>query len=400
MRTPELHTITATEMRAINRSAILELIRTAGPLSRTDIGSRLQVSLPTVMRIVDDLVEEGLARPSSIREWTGGRKRALVEFNGSSQLVIGLDLGGTKLYGAVVDLAGQIRHEITYEQHKTQADESFLLIGSMIDELLGWANGLGIKVLGIGVGVPGVVQPASGLVDLAPSLDWSGYPLTQKLASRFQYPIVIENDVNLAALGEAWFGAGTARQNLVLIAIGTGIGAGVVIDGAIFPGAHAMAGEIGYLLPDRSNLGQSFPRFGALESLASGTGIAARARQASKGQIPDEVLERLTAEDVFTAGRNGKAWALPILADTVDYLAQSIAAINQILDPELILLGGGVARSADLLIEPILNRLRGTLPRLPRLEASRLGVRAGVMGSIIQLLRVTSNHYQLHRFGI
>ena len=117
MKQRAVQTITASEMRAINRSAILELIRSCGPLSRTEIGTRLQVSLPTVMRIVDDLAADGLVRATGTSQWSGGRKRALVEFNGSAHLVIGVDLGGTKLDGAVADLTGTILHEVHITHH-------------------------------------------------------------------------------------------------------------------------------------------------------------------------------------------------------------------------------------------------------------------------------------------
>lgn len=398
MPTNPVKTITATEMRAINRSAILELIRSSGPMSRSEISLRLGVSLPTVMRSVDDLIEEDLVRPTETKEWTGGRKRSMVEFNGSSHLVIGLDLGGTKLYGAVVDLTGRILHETTIAHHQTRAEESFQLICGLIDDLLAFTRGTGLKLRGIGVGVPGVTNQESGLVELAPSLDWMSFPLRQRLTDRYATSIVVENDVNLAAAGEVWFGPDINVQNLVLIAIGTGIGAGIVINGSVFPGSHHMAGEIGYLIPDRSAFGQTYPGFGALEMRASGTGIATRARLALKGCREQASLDALTAEDVFSAARRGEAWALPILDETVDALAQTIAAINQFFDPDLILLGGGVSRSADLLVEPILNRLRGVIPRLPRLEVSSLGYRATVLGSIVQLLRMTTHYYSLQRY--
>jgi predicted NBD/HSP70 family sugar kinase len=400
LKSHAIPTITATDMRAINRSAILELVRSSSPISRSEIAARLNVSLPTVMRIVDELVAEDLVRPTGVKEWSGGRKRSLVEFNGSSHLVIGLDLGGTKLYGAVADLNGNILHEAHITHHQTQSEESFQMLCTFIDDLLSFAQGTGLTVSGIGLGVPGVVNDISGLVELAPSLDWIGFPLKQRLIDRYKaLSIVVENDVNLAAVGELWFGPESDVENLVLITIGTGIGAGVVINGMVFPGSHFMAGEIGYLLPDRTHLDHDYPGFGAFEQLASGTGIAARARQALCGKLPQAELDALTAEDVFAAARRGEEWSQPILQETIDYLAVAIASICQVLDPDLILLGGGVSRSADLLIEPILERLRGSIPVLPRLESSRLGYRAAVMGSIIQLLRITTKFYWLNKFS-
>ena len=393
----KIYTISASEMREINRSSILETIRCNGPVSRTQISEDLQVSLPTVMRIVDELIIDGLVIEDDEKEWSGGRKRKRLIFNGSQHLVLGIDLGGTKIYGAVADFNGEILHEIRLEQHHTRAEESLELLCSVIDRLLSFTQGTGLPVRGIGIGVPGVVQPDTGIVSIAPALDWADYPLKEHLMARYDYPIAIENDVNLAALGEMWFGTTDDENNLVLLTIGTGIGAGIIINGAVYGGSHNMAGEIGYFLPDRSFLGQKFPGFGALEKLASGNGIADRARQALEGVRSQEELDALTAYDVFDAVQREEAWAVAVLEDTVAYLAQLIAAISAIFDPDVILLGGGVSRSADLLIEPICNLLKGTLLLVPKLRASKLGYRAVVMGAIMRLLRITSNYYLLQK---
>jgi glucokinase len=191
-------------MRSINRSAILELIRANSPISRTEISNRLDVSLPTVMRIIDGLTEENLVRPTGKTEYSGGRTRTMLEFNGSEHLVIGLDLGGTKLYGGVADLQGNILHEERFSHHQTQADESFQVLCDFIDRLLEFANGTGLPLMGIGLGVPGATDRETGNVKLAPSLGWFDFPLKNRLEARYDLPMLIENDVNLAALGELW----------------------------------------------------------------------------------------------------------------------------------------------------------------------------------------------------
>ena len=396
---PSIHTITAPEMRAINRSSILEFIRCAGPISRSRIAEGLKVSLPTVMRIVDELTAEGWVYETGEKEWSGGRKRTLVKFNGSDHQIIGIDLGGTKIFGALADLNGKILDEMYIDHHQTQADDSLQVVVHVIDELLKVASHSETPVCGIGIGVPGITVTETGEVNFAPALAWQGFPLKARLEERYPYTVVVENDVNLAALGEVWFGSEDyGKQNLVLIAIGTGIGAGVVINGDIYTGVHHMAGEIGYLLLDRGHLGRKYSGFGAFEQVASGTGIADQARRICKGQFPTEILETLTSEDVFAAARRHEKWAETILADTVDYLAQAIAAIMLLYDPDVILLGGGVSRSADLLIEPILRRLDGAIPTLPNLAVTRLGYRGAVMGAVMRLLRITSNHYTLQKF--
>jgi len=394
----QVHTVTTAEVRQINRSSILETIRCNGPVSRTQISEDLQVSLPTVMRIVDELMAEELVTEDGEKEWSGGRKRKRLCFNGSQHLVLGVDLGGTKIYGAVANFNGEVLHEIRFDYHETQAEESLELLYSVIDQLLAFAQSTNLPVKGIGIGVPGIVQTETGIVSIAPALAWKDFPLKERLSKRYPYPIAVENDVNLAAFGEMWFGTCVEESNLVLLTIGTGIGAGIIINGAVYNGSQNMAGEVGYFLPDRTCLGQQYPGFGALEQLVSGTGIANRARQALRGIRPQEELDSLTAYEVFEAARRGEAWVKEVMDDTVDYLAQLIAAIATIFDPDVILLGGGVSRSADLLIEPICNRLQGTLLVVPKVRSSRLGYRAAVMGAIAQLLRITSNYYLLQKF--
>ena len=395
---PSIDTISAPEMRAINRSSILEFIRCNGPISRSRIAEGLKVSLPTVMRIVEELIAEGWVYEAGEKEWSGGRKRTVVKFNGSNHKIIGIDLGGTKIFGALADFNGKILNEMYIDHHQTQADDSFQVVLHVIDELLKVASHNETLICGIGIGVPGITNTETGEVNFAPALAWQGFPLKTRLEERYPYPVVVENDVNLAALGEVWFGtADCCQQNLVLIAIGTGIGAGVVINGGIYSGVHHMAGEIGYLLLDRGHLGRKYPGFGAFEQVASGTGIADQARLICMGQLPTETLNALTSEDVFAAARRHEKWAETILADTIDYLSQAIAAIVLLYDPDMILLGGGVSRSADLLIGPILRRLDGAIPTLPNLAVSRLGYRGAVMGAVMRLLRITSNHYTLQK---
>jgi glucokinase len=310
--------------------------------------------------------------------------------------MIGIDLGGTKIIGALVNFNGEIIHEIYFNHHQTQAEDSLQLVCQVVDELLKVTAQGRVPICGIGIGVPGITNPETGVVSFAPALQWQGFPLTARLVAKYPYPIVIENDVNLAALGEAWFGTGDIhKKNLVLIAIGTGIGAGVVVNGNIYSGAHHMAGEIGYLLLQRNNLGQVYSDFGAFEQLASGTGIAERGRQLLTQQDQYEARDSITAEDVFTAARCHELWAETVVEDTIDYLAQAIAAVSLIFDPEVILLGGGVSRSADLLIDPILKRLEGAIPIPLRIRVSQLGYRAAVMGAVMQLMRRTMDFYTI-----
>jgi len=392
-------TITASAMRDINRSAILEIIRRESPISRTAISERLGVSLPTVMRIVDGLIEEGFVQPQSKKQWSGGRRRSLLEFKADAFVVLGVDLGGTKMYGAVSDLGGKIIDEINIDRHGTSGEESFERLVTLIDDLLASPKVQKRRVRGIGVGVPGVTLHEEGIVKWAYALNWKDFPLKARLAERYRLPITVDNDVNLAALGELWFGSGQNVQDMILIAIGTGIGAGIIIDGALYRGSTEASGEIGNMVPGREFLGRDYSRFGALESAASGTGIAERARAALQSQRTPVELEGMMAENVFEAARQNQEWAWTIIQETVDYLAVAIANLAVSFDPELIVLGGGVSRSADMLIEPILKRIDKTIPAVPKLVVSNLGLRATVMGAITNVLHNTSNFYVVHKLS-
>ncbi len=390
-------TITASAMRDINRSAVLEIIRRESPISRTAIAERLEVSLPTVMRIVDELIEDGFVRLQGTKEWSGGRRRPLLEFNSDGYVVLGVDMGGTKMYGAVSDLGGNILDEVYISRHRSSGEDSFNYLTSLIDKLLASPKVKGRRVRGIGVGAPGVTFHNEGIVTWAYTLHWDKFPLKARLSERYNLPITVDNDVNLAALGELWFGAGQNYQNMVLVAIGTGIGAGVIIDGALYRGSREASGEIGNMIPGREFLGKNYRDFGAMETVASGTGIAGRARALLTTRRTPEQLQELTAEDVFEAARTGEGWAWTVINETVDYLSIAIANLVSAFDPEIIVLGGGVSQSADLLIRPIQSRIENAIPNPPRLVVSDLGLKATVMGAITNVLHNTSNFYVVHK---
>lgn len=374
-------TATSDLIRAINRSAVLDLIREDGPVSRAQLARDTGVSLSTVMRIVEELMDDELVVDAGSGESTGGRPGGLVGFNSSGFVVVAIDMGGTKIYGTLTDLGGRIQHEISIPSGEGSLQELIKLIG----ELLEAPRLRGQKIMGIGIGVPGVTTP-DGTVTVAPGLGWQDLPLKDILAQHFNYPVFIENDVNLAALGEYGFGAGQGAKNLVSIFVGTGIGAGIVIGGALYRGFNCAAGEIGYMVPSTEFLGKQYAGFGALEEVASGTGIARKARQILRASGLPGDDGKLTAREVFDAARSGEPWAVKLVDQTVDYLTLAIANVSAFLDPELIVLSGGVMESADLIFEPVCNRLEGLMPKLPRVVLSSLGPKATALGATMLVL--------------
>lgn len=370
------------DIRRINRSRILEVVRRRSPISRTEISRRLDISLPTATRIVDELMNERFVRATGESLATKGRPRELLELDRDSHLVIGVDLGGTNMFGALANIGGGILDEIRVPGHNTQGLDSLNKLSRLIEELISSSEPASNRLRGIAIGVPGVTRHSAGIVEWAPSLNWREFALKERLEERLGRNVFVENDVSLAALGEHWFGKGQDTRSMVLIAVGTGIGAGIILDGTLYRGHSECAGEIGYLVPSREMLGQSYPHFGALESLASGTAISQRATALLAGEQSMSAVREPTSQEVFEAARRGEDWARELASEAADYLAIAVANVSVLLDPELIILGGGVSASADLLIDAIIQRIDGMIPRVPRIEASTLGRRAAVMGCI------------------
>lgn len=393
-------TITSTEMRGINRSTILELIRRESPIARSTIAQRLGISLPTVMRIVEGLVEDGFVRPQGKTEWSGGRRRPLLEFNADGYVVLGVDMGGTeKMYGAVSEIGGHIINEVYVDRTGISGEECYQVLTKLIDTLLASPGLKGRKVRGIGVGAPGITFHREGIVKWAYALNWKDFPLKDRLVKRYKLPITVDNDVNLAALGEHWFGAGQNIQNMVMLVDSAGIGAGIIIDGTLYRGFRGASGEIGHTIPGREFLGKSFSDFGGLESVASGTAMIENARRALRSKKEAPNLKHLRADDIFESAQKGEKWASSIVNEVIDYLAIAVANLSVSFDPELIVLGGGVTNYANMLVGPILNRIEGMIPTPPKLVVSNLGLRATVMGAIITVLHNTSNFYVVHKLS-
>ncbi len=385
-------------LRTINRSTILDLVRDNGPISRAQISRDAGVSLSTTMRIIDELTEEGLVAPAGVGKSTGGRPGSLVDFNHNGFAVIGIDLGGTKIYGSIHNLGGEIYSEarlpsFNNENHSSDVVEQLC---RLIDHLMATPRPQGQKIMGIGIGTPGF-ENQDGDISVAPSLKWNNFPLRKVLTEHYQIPVFIENDVNLAALGEFGFGAGRGCQNMVCVALGTGIGAGIIIGGALYKGHGFAAGEVGYIIPGPDFLKKEYSGFGALEQVASGTGIAQRARQMAEELNLPLSKEDISAKYVFSAARDGEHWACKIVDETIDYLTICLANISALINPQLIVLTGGLMGSADLLLDPIQRRLEGLMPAVPRLAVSSLGPRATVMGATLFVLTAATGSHAVRQ---
>jgi glucokinase len=311
--------------------------------------------------------------------------------NAERDVHIGIDFGGTKVFGALVGAGGTISDE-TYVEHGgggVPADFSAaeIALGTAYAGLYELARGLVAKAraggrnpIGVGIGAPGMIGPG-GLVLVAGALGWKDVPLGQLLERRLGVPVRIENDVNLAALGEHTVGAGRGKSSLFLIAIGTGIGGGCIVDGKLWRGGRFAAGEIGALLPGPEFLGWSDRDWGAFEAYASGTGLHNEARRAAADAPEPVPADDLRGPRLFAAAAAGAPWARQVVDRAVDLWTVAIGAVQVLIDPEVIVLSGGVASSATPFLPEICKRLGRSLPQAPEIVVSTLGYRAGVVGA-------------------
>lgn len=280
------------------------------------------------------------------------------EFGMSEQVYVGIDVGGTTIKIGLCNSQGELLQ--TYEGPTGTEEgsevvlENIAIYARKVVELspYSWE-----QVAGCGVGFPGFMDIPNGIVKFAANLRWENVHARDILAEKLQKPIQINNDANIAALGEAWAGAGKDVRNLVMFTLGTGVGGGIIIDGRIYEGYNGMAGELGHIqiVPDLEAIGCGCGQTGCLETVSSATGIIRMAADAieRKEKTSLALHEQITAKDVLDAAREGDEVAIRIVKRAAYYLGRTMAMLAVVLNPERYVIGGGVSKAGDILFDPI-----------------------------------------------
>ncbi len=316
-------------------------------------------------------------------------------------LTIGLDIGGTKIAGGVLDDHGRILFEGRRDTPAENPDDIASAAGDLARELASRARegegggSAGEDVVAVGVACAGFVDAAGAVVLFAPNLAWRDEPLKERLQELVDLPVTIENDANAAAWGEFRVGAASDADDMVLVTVGTGVGGGIVSDGSLLRGAYGLGGELGHMrvVPGGHRCGCG--NRGCLEMYASGNALVRDARELVASGTPHAGLmaemcggdpDRLEGAHVTSAAQRGDPAARELLEDLGTWLGEGIASIGAILDPELVVIGGGVADAGDLLLEPTRGAFsrnvigRGHRP-VPELRIAELGNSAGLIGA-------------------
>ena len=363
-------------LRTNNERLLLDRLRSDGPTSRAELARVTGLSKPTVSTALSRLEIGGLVREIGKQQVVGrGRSPVLYEADPSAGYALGVDVGRSWIRVAIADLDGTV---LGQRDEPNTADDADGIVDTVVAGARGVADEAGVdwgRVLHTVVGSPGVVDSRTHEVRYAFNLPGWGRPgVADRLRRELETGLDLLNDANLAALGEYAAGSGQGRALFVYLHIGTGLGAGIVANGKLFPGAHGAAGEIGYLPWGTRDDGLISSSRGLLKDAAAADAVVAMARQAG--------MTAESAKEVFDAARDGDATAAEVVRREAQRLAHAVAAIAAVIDPELVVLGGGLGHSADLLLEP----LRAELAEITLLEhevaASELGGTAVLRGAI------------------
>jgi predicted NBD/HSP70 family sugar kinase len=363
-------------IRTLNEQLLLERMRANGPVSRGDLASASGLSKPTVALALTSLERDALVQHAGRRTGGRGRSASLYEIRSDAGFVLGLDVGREFVRGAVSDLAGTVRARQSRAARSSSGAGRVRELASLADELRGEAglDGHGALLQTV-IGSPGVVEPDGRALQLAPNLPgWERPAVLRELRSHLGAQTTIENDVDAAAVAERDHGHGREFSTFAFVSVGTGIGMGLVLDGELHRGAHGAAGEIAFLpLADGDVDPRDARRRGALESAASSAAVVRAARRAG--------TRRRSARSVFAAAEAGDQVARAIVVHEAAIVARALAAIVAVVDPELIVLGGGIGRAPGF-AEQVHARLAQISPIVPEVRPSALGEDAVVDGCL------------------
>jgi glucokinase len=305
---------------------------------------------------------------------------------GAGRAVLGVDLGGTKCHAVLAGADGQLLQE-DY-RHTAQHAQPVEVLLAVLRELRTAAARHGVVVGAVAIGIPAFIDPRTGLVVGGNNLGWHGFDLASRLAAELPEPHVVENDVNLAALGEAREGAGRDVDSFATVSLGTGLGGAVVVDGRLLRGSHGAAGELGFLLAGRSQLRR--PGLMGMESVVGGRAIAARARELAGLDPAATELDPATADAaaVFAPAQRADPVAAQVVDELLDHVALTVIDLAAVVDPARVVLDGSIGRALHAHLPRLTELVRPSVLHPPELVVSTLAPTAALVGAVAEARRL------------
>lgn len=370
--------------RKRNRHRLLELIERNGPISRADLSRLTRLSLPSVSEIVDELVQFDLIKWVGEGNSTGGRPPKLIEFNARRGAVLAVDLSGSTPALGVFLLDGTMVSQIELE-NRAQEDVITLLVQEA-RTMMQRMGQEGCDVLAMGVAAPGVTDPVRGEVSFAPAVGWWQTPVKEQLQQALGIPVVVDNDVNAAALAERLYGDGGGYKTFAVVLIGTGLGMGIVMNGRVHRGRSFQAGEIGYMWVDGNS--RSTDKMGTLESYLSIPSIAKDYQvltsgvESSNTANPDETSrDRDLINRLVSDLRSGDHRAEKFMDQRINVMAKALVNVYLVLAPEVIFLAGPETALLRQILPALEQRVQEVSPLHPFIRVSGLSERSGLIGA-------------------
>ena len=373
---------------------VLDEIRLGRSSSRSELVARTGLGRAIVARRVQELIDRGLVTEGAVGPSTGGRPPRQLAFRADAGHVLVADLGATSIDVAVTSLDGRILgHHDEPARIEDGPERGLDRVDALFGSLLRTTQDIPGRLWGIGIGVPGPVEFESGRPISPPIMPgWDGYPIRDRFTKRYGAPVWVDNDVNLLALGEWRSGVAAGHDNVVVVKIGTGIGAGIISDGRLHRGAQGSAGDVGHIqVTDDPSVVCRCGNTGCLEALAGGAAIGrageAGALEGTSARLRAALDQHggLSAEDVARAASQGDPVAIALLQSAGRRVGSMLASVVNFFNPSLIVIGGGVANSPDQLMAAIRDSIDGrSLPLATRdlsIQRSSLGGLAGVIGA-------------------
>lgn len=392
-------------MRELNRSLVLDLVKQHSPMSRASIAKATSLAKPTVSAIVDDLLGEGLVREIGIGATTqgGGRPPILLEFNARSQFIVGVQVGVKRTNFVVADARGEEIERIERPTPRGKPSDALKSMVETIQSVLSAAGAPRKRLAAVGVCMPGLVDMNSGTCLLAPNLGWRNVPVAQILTDALNVPIYVVNTADASVVLESIDGAAQGARDVVLIYVGRGVGAGILAEGRLVHGGAGLAGEIGHCHVNGATEQCGCGRVGCLETVVDGPAIARAAIKAlSEGRRSTLSVgsdAEIRAEDVAAAAEAGDALATEIMAAAGRELGLAASWMINLLNPEVLLIGGGVANAGESLMGPLREAaLAYSLPQAAERVAIRpwtLGRDAGVRGAVLVAMQYVETYYRV-----
>jgi predicted NBD/HSP70 family sugar kinase len=379
-------------MRSHNSRLLLKMLWRAGELSRADLARGSGLSRSTVSAIVAELLDAGIVSESHVARSQGGRPPIVLRIEAERFFILGLELGASHITALRVDLRGRVRHQASVSHDVEQdPDGAQAALLQLTDEMVASAGEAAL--VGIGLAVPCPVDPRRPDL-LSPRIlpKWTDVRLGALLHHRYSAPVLVDNDANLGAVAERWWGAGQHSDDFSYVKVATGVGAGHIFDGHVYRGAFGIAGEIGHTAIDPNGPSCRCGRSGCLETMIGSASLVARARaRVAAGEPSSLARAPITMDALLAAAREGDPLAADIVGRAGHFLGIAVANLVNLLNPSLIVLGGHLTEAGSLVLDPLhrvlAERVLGSSMEVAAVEISTMGRTAVALGAATAVLQ-------------